>query len=169
MNISSYTHHFNPATSPYAFPAAPLAYADLDLDLYQSRAPLSGARFLVGGASFNPCQIALDTERVEGERLLKSWTTEWKRSVRDIDAPTDSAALSKTVEPLFSVMARFGPNAIDLTDFQDDRFNGVHMAVVLRATSSRKSDVPGWDAAFSFAVSALTNMESRRTTLSQAL
>jgi hypothetical protein len=49
----------------------------------------------------------------------------------------------------------YGPAAIDLRGLPVDRVNGMHLAVVLRATFSRKAQTPGWDQALVIAQAAL--------------
>lgn len=79
----------------------------------------------------------------------------WKLLVLDPSARIDAETLSQTTIPLFKSLSGGGPLAIDLTDLPQDRINGVHLAVVLRATFGRRHDTPGWDDALNQARIAL--------------
>jgi type I restriction enzyme R subunit len=79
----------------------------------------------------------------------------WKSLVIDPAAKIDAEALSKTTMPLFKALSAGGPKSIDLTNLPQDRINGVHLAVVLRATFARRHETPGWDDALTQARIAL--------------
>ncbi|MNX82943.1 hypothetical protein D3C86_1146860 [compost metagenome] len=79
----------------------------------------------------------------------------WKKLVLNPSAKIDAASLSETTMPLFQALADGGPQSIDLADLPLERVNGVHLAVVLRATFSRKHEVSGWHEALHKARTAL--------------
>ena len=87
----------------------------------------------------------------------KTLSQQWKRLVLDKRADVTSKALTATVKPLFQVMTNYGVAAIDLEDLPDaDGINGVHLAVVLRATFSYRDRTRGWDSALCKARKALS-------------
>ena len=79
----------------------------------------------------------------------------WKRYLFDINASTDVDTISETVESVFESLARDGPSAIDLTTISASQVNGEHLAALLRATSSWRDQIPGWDRALIVASKAL--------------
>lgn len=79
----------------------------------------------------------------------------WKKLVLNPTAKADAASLYETTMPLFQALADGGPQSIDLTDLPFERVNGVHLAVVLRATFSHKHEVLGWQEALHKARMAL--------------
>ncbi len=80
---------------------------------------------------------------------------QWKTSLLDRAAGRRSRDLSRTVEPVMEALLSFGPAAIDLRDLPADRVNGMHLAVVLRATFTRRAQTPGWNQALAVAQAAL--------------
>lgn len=80
---------------------------------------------------------------------------QWRCLLLDPHAERNANALTRTVKPLFSALSQFGPGAIDLRDLPVERVNGVHLAVILRSTMTRKRETLGWDDALRVAREAL--------------
>lgn len=86
---------------------------------------------------------------------MLAFAIKWKASVLDRAAGRRSRDLTKTVEPVMQALLSYGPAAIDLRDLPLDRVNGMHLAVVLRLTFTRREQTPGWNQALAIAQTAL--------------
>ena len=67
----------------------------------------------------------------------------WKTNILDPSLPVTAKGLTPTAQSIIGSLIAQQP--VDLRDLPLDSINVVHLAVVLRVTSSRK--VPGWDEA----------------------
>lgn len=94
-------------------------------------------------------------ERHLNAQEIQTLATEWQTHLLDSGAAITTAALTETATPVFKALAQFGPGAVDLTGLKADKVSGMHLAVILRATLSRKSRTPGWDEALETARAAL--------------
>lgn len=116
---------------------------------------VSGVRFTLGGRSnsifFNAeiSSFKLHQEMLSKESMMLA--SKWKALVLDRTAGRKSKDLTKTTEPVFEALLKFGPSAIDLRDLPEELINGTHLAVVLRATFTRRTEVPGWSRALQIA------------------
>jgi hypothetical protein len=79
----------------------------------------------------------------------------WHVNLFDRYASNDALALSKTTKPLIRALLKGGPESIDLRNLDINKVNGMHLAVILRATSSKRDSVPGWREALTLARAAL--------------
>ena len=94
----------------------------------------------------------IKAQRVEGASVLSE---QWKKLLLDRDAAVNANALTLTARPVFQALLQFGPGAVDLRDLPVERVNGVHLAVILRATLTKKNLTPGWADALSVARAAI--------------
>ncbi len=78
----------------------------------------------------------------------------WLRRVLDPNISGTSAELTKTTRAVFEVLARYGARAINLAGF-GDRVNGMHLAMVLRATADELEGTEAWENALVVARSSL--------------
>jgi len=99
-------------------------------------------------SNYRTAQIKMSDE----SQLLSS---RWKKLVLDPAAGKKSKDLTRTTEPVFDALLRVGPAAIDLRNLPEDSINGMHLAVVLRVTFSRRNQVPGWAKALQTAIKTL--------------
>jgi hypothetical protein len=93
--------------------------------------------------------------RSEGLTAVRTLATQWKKRLLDREAPVSANALTSTVKPVFHALSSLGAEAIDLRNLPVEQVNGVHLAVVLRATLSFKERTPGWEEALQVARAAL--------------
>lgn len=94
--------------------------------------------------------------RKQSEIGASELATSWKAMLLDPNAPVNAKALTSTVKPIFQALSWFGAGAVDLRNLPVDSVNGMHLAVILRATYTRKSQTFGWDQALTIARQALT-------------
>jgi hypothetical protein len=93
--------------------------------------------------------------RRQSETGATALAAKWKAMLLDRNAPVNAKALTATVKPIFQALSWFGAGAVDLSDLPVESVNGMHLAVILRATYSRKSQTFGWDRALDVAREAL--------------
>ena len=120
------------------------------------RSGYGGARsdsFSVEASPFN--SAALIFAQQESAMAIAELARRWKKSLLDVTASKTSKALGETIDPLFEAMLQFGASAIDLRNLPVERVNGIHLAVILRATLTRKEETPGWEEALEVAKQAL--------------
>jgi hypothetical protein len=99
--------------------------------------------------------IAFQIQQAVDQRTMGDLAERWKRFVLDASAAWDADALDSTVEPLFEALIKLGPSAIDLRGLREEQVNGMHLAVVLRATFTVRHQTLGWQDALKVAESAL--------------
>lgn len=121
---------------------------------------MSGARLYACAGNVGVQVSLLDSDAFAMARNdtfgeVKALSDQWRKLVLDRHAPITANALTATVKPLFRALSRLGAGAVDLRDLPIDQVNGIHLAVVLRATLSFKKRTPGWDEALSIARAAL--------------
>lgn len=122
---------------------------------------ISGFEFTLGGRAnsiFFSTEISsykLHQEQLSEESMMLA--AKWKTLVLDRSAGSKAKDLTKTTEPVFEALLKFGPSAIDLRNLPEELINGSHLAVVLRATFTRRAEVPGWRRALQI---AKKNLES---------
>ncbi|WP_124590317.1 hypothetical protein [Burkholderia cepacia] len=108
------------------------------------------------GAEASPLDSDSFTRAVmHNSEEANSLASQWKALVLDPDAAVTAKALGRTVKPLFKALSQLGAGAVDLRQLPIDRVNGVHLAVVLRATLSFKERTLGWEEALDVARQAL--------------
>ena len=86
---------------------------------------------------------------------VSSLAEKWKNRILNRDAALTANELTVTVKPVFQTLTALGANAIDLRDLPVDQVNGVHLAVVLRATFKHRKRTHGWEEALAVARKAL--------------
>lgn len=69
-----------------------------------------------------------------------------------LDADVDS--LTATVSVVLECVSAYGPGEVDLKGLTADEVQCEHLAATLRATSTWRTQVPGWDEALNIAASA---------------
>jgi hypothetical protein len=77
----------------------------------------------------------------------------WLQRVLDPRLEGNSTELTKTTRAVFGVLAKHGPQVINLDGFT--RVNGMHLAMVLRATADELDNTNSWKKALGLARSAL--------------
>jgi hypothetical protein len=127
---------------------------------YEPAHTISGAQFNSIPSSPNARSSQLDSHAYLAAKALQQRTIEnlnsaWKSQVLDSSAGILANDLTKTVKAIFQVMTSIGPAAIDLGDLPSEKVNGVHLAVVLRATMAKKEQTRGWATALETARAAL--------------
>ena len=95
------------------------------------------------------------TEQIKMRDESQLLSSRWKKLVLDPAAGKKSKDPTRTTEPVFDALLRVGPAAIDLRDLPEDSVNGMHLAVVLRVTFSRRNQVTGWAKALQTAIKTL--------------
>jgi hypothetical protein len=103
---------------------------------------------------FAPLGVVNGKDEIDETARRKLWA-EWRDRVTDSQLGHDSVELTRTVRPVLASLARFGDAAVDLTGFRPEQVNPMHLAVVLRVTSTRKTSTRGWDDALQVARSAM--------------
>lgn len=78
----------------------------------------------------------------------------WLQRVLDPRIGATSAELTRTTRAVFEVLARHGAGAINLGGF-GARVNGMHLAMVLRATADELDGTEAWKKALAIARSSL--------------
>ncbi|MCG9027008.1 hypothetical protein LH462_11410 [Laribacter hongkongensis] len=172
MGVVAY--QFPEQVLPYGRPTAPTTctYSSAPFNLEQALllehthallfqvGTLSDARFVLLTAHIGEPRSQLDREgystaKESSEKQARALAAQWGKFLLDPQAPYDADALTETVDPLFDALSRLGAGAIDLRGLSPERANGVHLAVVLRATFSTRELTPGWDEALEVARKAL--------------
>lgn len=111
-------------------------------------------RLNFGHGSFSGVnQLVLKT-RMEALRLLDA-NTLWQQHVFNPTASADIDSLTETVEGILNFIAEFGPSCISLNGFQPLAVQGEHLATLLRASSTWRDEIEGWDNALDVAKEAL--------------
>lgn len=126
-----------------------------------SEAGCGGARFnsKSAGASASPLD-SLSYKGVSAEVVRKRaiFNAQWRACVTNANAALTADALTETVEPVFQALLELGEWSVDLSGLQPDQVNGVHLAVILRATLRHKKTTHGWDEALQVARAAVARM-----------
>jgi hypothetical protein len=94
----------------------------------------------------------------EAGQVVDSWEVQkdnraWLQRVLDPRLAANSTELTKTTRAIFTVLAKHGPQAIKLNGF--GQVNGMHLAMVLRATADELDTTASWKKALSIARLAL--------------
>lgn len=84
---------------------------------------------------------------------MNTQTTNWKVLLLDKNAPYKAQDLSVTARLLMQAM--LNGEEINLKGLEN--VSGMHLATILRATYSRKEQIPGWDEALVVARNQLTS------------
>jgi hypothetical protein len=79
----------------------------------------------------------------------------WRKHVCDAEASPDIDALTETAEAVMTLLAEYGPTRLNLRGLNAAAVQGEHLATLLRATFSWRSQVPGWSEALNVAKVAL--------------
>lgn len=91
-------------------------------------------------------------------QVVDSWEVQkdnraWLQRVLDQRLAGNSTELTRTTRAVFTVLAKHGPQAIKLDEFGP--VNGMHLAMVLRATADELDNTASWKKALSVARLAL--------------
>ena len=84
-----------------------------------------------------------------------SGNQQWRRLVLDRHAATHIDALTETVEAGLDFIAEFGPGSLSLAGLDQASVQCEHLAALLRATSTWRASIPGWDEALTVARAAV--------------
>lgn len=142
------------------------------------RPSLSGARFGSQGASpANSISARFDSKaagvgagaspldslsyrsaRADVDRRREQFAQQWRACVLDSNAELTADALTETTRPVFEALLELGDWAVDLSGLPVEQVNGVHLAVILRATLRHKDTTKGWDEALNVAREAVIRM-----------
>lgn len=85
---------------------------------------------------------------------IQKWNRAWLQRVLNAQLVGNAAELTKTTRAVFEVLARYGSSAINLQGF-GSRVNGMHLAMVLRATADELDATEPWKKALGIARTAL--------------
>jgi len=85
---------------------------------------------------------------------IQKWNRVWLQRVVNRQISGNAAELTKTTRAVFEVLARHGSGAIKL-DGLSPQVNGMHLAMVLRATADELEGTESWKKALAIARSAL--------------
>lgn len=111
--------------------------------------------FFTGGLDDSAVEsIQAGVRRIQERTRLEAG---WKDRVLNCKLTVDSAELTRTAKSVMAALTKFGDEAIDLSALPADRVNGMHLAVLLRATWTRKESTKGWKTALGIARAALAN------------
>lgn len=83
-------------------------------------------------------------------------TSQIRGMICNKEASTDIEHLSHTVEAALLAISEFGPQVIDLHNLSPTEVQGEHLATLLRATSTWKAEISGWEETLNIAAQALT-------------
>lgn len=98
---------------------------------------------------------ALSAKREANLAAARRLAQQWSAQLLNPQAGTRGKDLAKTATPVFEALLHLGPASIDLRNLPAEQVNGMHLAVILRATLSRRASTPGWDTALGLARQAL--------------
>lgn len=101
-----------------------------------------------GSAALAEVEVSLKT------RELATATSRWQKNVLNRTAPDDVDSLTETVDAVMEVIVGVGPYALSLVGLNPSVVHAEHLAAVLRASSSWRDEVPGWDEALHVAKAA---------------
>jgi hypothetical protein len=118
----------------------------------------SGPRFLASAEPDALLSMGINgyTADLPDFLLYARWSVaQWRRFVCDPLAPSDKMSLKITAKAVFDALSTEGPSSIDLRQVRATEVSGKHLAILLRCTSTWRSDVPGWADALEAARKAL--------------
>jgi hypothetical protein len=111
------------------------------------------------GAGASPLDsLSYKSARAEIDRRREEFAQQWRACVLDSNAELTADALTETARPVFEALLELGDWAVDLSGLSAERVNGVHLAVILRATLRHKSTTKGWEEALNVAREAVIRM-----------
>ena len=120
----------------------------------------SAARTLVKAESgLSHSEFVSEVAPVDAQRLFE-WSDvlkdnrAWLQRVLNPGLDASAEELTKTTRAVFEVLARHGVSAINLRGFGHS-VNGMHLAMVLRATADDLEGDPSWQRALEYAQTAL--------------
>ena len=122
------------------------------------RSPSSATRYTVeiingsSGSAFEYKKAAVL------EAILYSSTpaaNSWTKHVLNPSASTDIDSLSETINAMFDCLNQCDPSVLYFGGFAARDVNGEHLAAALRASSSWRDEISGWDNALEVAAEAL--------------
>jgi hypothetical protein len=119
---------------------------------------ISGAHFFAGTLNERVSQLDSSSYKVARSKMSQvrdRYACEWKAQLLNPQAEVSSSALTSTLRPVVQALLELGPGGVNLSSLPVESVNGVHLAVVLRATLKRKDFTPGWDDALRVARAAL--------------
>lgn len=93
------------------------------------------------------------------KQTQEEMNAKWKNNLFNLELGYGAKDLIKTTKPLMAFLLQFGAGSVDLSNLNSDKINGMHLAVVLRATAEKKSEVKGWIEALEVAKKALDNQK----------
>lgn len=79
----------------------------------------------------------------------------WGEYVFDPSASADVDALSETADAALDFVERFGPSSLQLAHLDPIKVHGEHLATLLRATSTWRDEIQGWNDALQVSAEAL--------------
>jgi hypothetical protein len=79
----------------------------------------------------------------------------WQKFLLDPKAAVDVDAISETIESVFVTIDQYGVGAVELGKYKAEQVSGEHLAAILRATSSARDQIAGWNSALEIAAAAL--------------
>lgn len=152
---------FDSALAYYSEPPPPREVL-AGVSLFHGSTSISNAKFapMAGRPITEMADSLLDsvgfkTARTAHQRAIAELAADWKQQLLDRHAELSANALTKTVKPVFKALTLYGAGAVDLRGLSAETVNGVHLAVVLRATLTRRFMTPGWSDALVVARAAL--------------
>ncbi len=128
---------------------------------------MSGARFDSQSEAAQTAQLdsaLYRSARFSEAKKREEFNRQWRERVLLPDAPLTANALTETAKPVFEALLELGDWAIDLSGLCPSEVNGVHLAVILRATLRHKQTTKGWESALEVARQALrlANVDERK-------
>lgn len=111
--------------------------------------------FFTGSLNVSEVEAIQSSARLMMERTKLEST--WRGRILNPVLPASQSELTKTAKSVMEAIAKFGDEAIDLTILPADRINAKHLAVLLRATWTRKQATKGWKDALEATRTALAN------------
>lgn len=99
------------------------------------------------GASSDALEVQMLVEKAKLSSV-------WKSKVLDPNASSDVDALSETIDSVYELVSRWGPEAIEFQSLNGS-LNGEHLAAVLRITADFRGQISGWDTMLGRAVESL--------------
>jgi hypothetical protein len=96
---------------------------------------------------------AVEAGRVR--HIVASPSIDWRHHVLNPQAPTDVDLLTETADLALDFVSNYGAARVELTDLDPSKVNGEHLATLLRALSTWRYEIPGWQQALQLDVEVL--------------
>ncbi len=111
--------------------------------------------FFTGALNVHDVEAIQSSSRLMMERMKLE--SAWRGRILNPALSATQTELTQTAKSVMEALTKFGDEAIDLSTLPKDRVNGKHLAVLLRATWTRKQATKGWADALEAARAALAN------------